>query len=146
MASWVPSMLICRHVVDIVKGIDRNRAGPFLLYSAKGSPKRLPRFGSACCTTLASSSPQADTLAFAARCINAFSSMPLQTQGKRRSAAQDAPVKRFRVSQACDQCRTERSKCDGNQPQCAPCFEGMWTCIQPSVPRSSISRPPKLRV
>ncbi|KAF2820586.1 hypothetical protein CC86DRAFT_459568, partial [Ophiobolus disseminans] len=61
--------------------------------------------------------------------------MPLQTQGKRRSAAQDAPVKRFRVSRACDQCRTERSKCDGNQPQCAPCFEGKRACTYTSNPR-----------
>ncbi|KAF2033002.1 hypothetical protein EK21DRAFT_59571 [Setomelanomma holmii] len=61
--------------------------------------------------------------------------MPLQTQGKRRSAAQDVPVKRFRVSRACDQCRTERSKCDGNQPQCAPCFESKRTCTYTSNPR-----------
>ncbi|KAH7079901.1 hypothetical protein BKA63DRAFT_463801 [Paraphoma chrysanthemicola] len=61
--------------------------------------------------------------------------MPLQTQGKRRSAAQDIPVKRFRVSRACDQCRIERSKCDGNQPQCAPCFESKRSCTYTSNPR-----------
>ncbi|KAH7391073.1 hypothetical protein DE146DRAFT_724413 [Phaeosphaeria sp. MPI-PUGE-AT-0046c] len=54
--------------------------------------------------------------------------MPLQTQGKRRAAASEPPVKRFRVSRACDQCRTERSKCDGNQPQCAPCSETSREC------------------
>jgi hypothetical protein len=62
-------------------------------------------------------------------------SMPLQTQGKRRTVAQDVPVKRFRVSRACDQCRTERSKCDGNQPQCAPCFDSNRPCTYTSNPK-----------
>jgi hypothetical protein len=62
-------------------------------------------------------------------------SMPLQTQGKRRAAPQDAPMKRFRVSRACDQCRTERSKCDGNQPQCAPCSESARECTYTSNPK-----------
>ncbi|KAH8728529.1 hypothetical protein GQ44DRAFT_609372, partial [Phaeosphaeriaceae sp. PMI808] len=44
-------------------------------------------------------------------------------------------MKRFRVSRACDQCRSERSKCDGNQPQCAPCFQGNKTCTYTSNPR-----------
>lgn len=61
--------------------------------------------------------------------------MPLQTQGKRRTVAQDVPVKRFRVSRACDQCRTERSKCDGNQPQCAPCFDSNRACTYTSNPK-----------
>jgi hypothetical protein len=61
--------------------------------------------------------------------------MPLQTQGKRRTVAQDVPVKRFRVSRACDQCRAERSKCDGNQPQCAPCFDNNRECTFTSNPK-----------
>jgi hypothetical protein len=63
------------------------------------------------------------------------SSMPLQAHGKRRTAAQDPPVKRFRVSRACDQCRTERSKCDGNQPRCAPCSESNRPCSYTSNPK-----------
>jgi hypothetical protein len=63
------------------------------------------------------------------------SSMPLQAHGKRRAAAQDPPVKRFRVSRACDQCRTERSKCDGNQPRCAPCSESNRPCSYTSNPK-----------
>lgn len=61
--------------------------------------------------------------------------MPSQTQAKRRSATNDGPIKRVRVSRACDQCRTERSKCDGHQPQCAPCSEGKRTCTYTSNPR-----------
>jgi len=64
-----------------------------------------------------------------------ISSMPLQTVGKRRTVAQDVPVKRFRVSRACDQCRAERSKCDGNQPQCAPCFDSNRACTFTSNPK-----------
>jgi hypothetical protein len=62
-------------------------------------------------------------------------SMPLQIQGKRRAAPHDVPMKRFRVSRACDQCRTERSKCDGNQPQCAPCSESARECTYTSNPK-----------
>jgi hypothetical protein len=61
--------------------------------------------------------------------------MPLQVHGKRRAAAHDPPVKRFRVSRACDQCRTERSKCDGNQPRCAPCSENNRPCSYTSNPK-----------
>jgi hypothetical protein len=61
--------------------------------------------------------------------------MPLQAHGKRRAAAHDPSVKRFRVSRACDQCRTERSKCDGNQPRCAPCSENNRPCSYTSNPK-----------
>ncbi|KAF1914261.1 hypothetical protein BDU57DRAFT_519153 [Ampelomyces quisqualis] len=60
--------------------------------------------------------------------------MPLQAQGKRRAAPHDASVKRFRVSRACDQCRSERSKCDGNQ-KCAPCTESARECTFTSNPK-----------
>jgi hypothetical protein len=65
------------------------------------------------------------------------SDMPSQGHGKRSSATRDGPppVKRFRVSRACDQCRQNREKCDGNQPQCAPCSDGKRQCTYSSSPK-----------
>jgi hypothetical protein len=48
----------------------------------------------------------------------------MSTQGpaKRRAIqATDKPVKRTRVSRACDQCRIAREKCNGAQPVCSTC-------------------------
>lgn len=63
--------------------------------------------------------------------------MPSQSHSKRSLAARDGnpPVKRFRVSRACDQCRQNREKCDGNQPQCAPCSDGKRQCTYSSNPK-----------
>ncbi|CAO2654559.1 Nn.00g112920.m01.CDS01 [Neocucurbitaria sp. VM-36] len=71
--------------------------------------------------------------------------MPSQGQDKRRLATQDAPVKRFRVSRACDQCRTAREKCDGNQPICLPCFELKRSCTYTSNPRKRGLQPGYIR-
>ncbi|KAF1841215.1 uncharacterized protein K460DRAFT_295182 [Cucurbitaria berberidis CBS 394.84] len=71
--------------------------------------------------------------------------MPSQGQEKRRLATQDAPVKRFRVSRACDQCRTAREKCDGNQPICLPCFELKRVCTYTSNPRKRGLQPGYIR-
>jgi hypothetical protein len=55
---------------------------------------------------------------------------PMSTQGssKRRAQAVDSPVKRKRVSRACDQCRTAREKCDGAQPTCSTCSTSRRSC------------------
>ncbi|KAF2828633.1 hypothetical protein CC86DRAFT_195843 [Ophiobolus disseminans] len=55
----------------------------------------------------------------------------MSTQGpaKRRGAqATDKPVKRTRVSRACDQCRIAREKCDGAQPTCSTCSTSRRAC------------------
>lgn len=55
--------------------------------------------------------------------------MSTQAPPKRRAAqATDKPVKRTRVSRACDQCRTAREKCDGAQPICSTCSISKRTC------------------
>lgn len=46
-----------------------------------------------------------------------------------------APVKRQRVSRACDQCRAAREKCDGKQPVCFPCTFQKRTCTYQSNPK-----------
>lgn len=80
--------------------------------------------------------PMGISVAFYRCCVvHLRTSRSMPSQGKRRSDAVDGPVKRFRVSRACDQCRSERSKCDGNQPQCAPCFEAKRACTYTSNPR-----------
>lgn len=71
--------------------------------------------------------------------------MPSQSEGKRRLATQEVPVKRFRVSRACDQCRTAREKCDGNQPTCMPCFELKRSCTYTSNPRKRGLQPGYIR-
>lgn len=71
--------------------------------------------------------------------------MPSQGQGKRRLTPQDIPVKRFRVSRACDQCRTAREKCDGNQPTCLPCVEGKRPCTYTSNPKKRGLQPGYIR-
>jgi hypothetical protein len=108
------SIVVGRHVADMVEMNGQERAGVPEEGRAKLYPDR--------CV--------AHTLMF-----HHSSSMPLQVHGKRRAAAQDPSVKRFRVSRACDQCRTERSKCDGNQPRCARCSESNRTCSYTSNPK-----------
>lgn len=71
--------------------------------------------------------------------------MHSQGQGKRRVATQDVPVKRFRVSRACDRCRIAREKCDGNQPTCSPCFDLKRACTYTSNPRKRGLQPGYIR-
>lgn len=55
--------------------------------------------------------------------------MPGQGHAKRRATQPaDQPVKRKRVSRACDQCRLAREKCDGNQPTCSTCIRSQRGC------------------
>jgi hypothetical protein len=54
--------------------------------------------------------------------------MSTQGSSKRRTQAVDKPVKRTRVSRACDQCRTAREKCDGAQPTCSTCSTYRRSC------------------
>ncbi|PSR97204.1 hypothetical protein BD289DRAFT_426250 [Coniella lustricola] len=46
-----------------------------------------------------------------------------------------APVKRQRVSRACDQCRAAREKCDGIQPLCFPCVSQNRACTYAANPK-----------
>lgn len=71
--------------------------------------------------------------------------MPSQSQGKRRLTSQGGATKRFRVSRACDQCRTAREKCDGNQPTCLPCVESKRACTYTSVQRKRGLQPGYIR-
>jgi hypothetical protein len=55
----------------------------------------------------------------------------MSTQGatkRRATQAVDKPVKRTRVSRACDQCRAAREKCDGVQPTCSTCPTSRRIC------------------
>ncbi|KAK3904573.1 hypothetical protein C8A05DRAFT_13572 [Staphylotrichum tortipilum] len=49
--------------------------------------------------------------------------------------AQPAPVKRQRVSRACDQCRAARERCDGKQPRCFPCISQSRPCTYEVSPK-----------
>ncbi|KAL2263813.1 hypothetical protein VTK26DRAFT_4980 [Humicola hyalothermophila] len=51
------------------------------------------------------------------------------------TGTQLAPVKRQRVSRACDQCRAAREKCDGVQPECFPCVSQNRSCTYDVSPR-----------
>jgi hypothetical protein len=46
-----------------------------------------------------------------------------------------APVKRQRVSRACDQCRAAREKCDGIQPPCVSCASQNRLCTYNANPK-----------
>jgi hypothetical protein len=48
---------------------------------------------------------------------------------------QQAPVKRQRVSRACDQCRAARERCDGKQPECQPCINQSRPCTYEVSPK-----------
>lgn len=74
--------------------------------------------------------------------------MPTQSQQKRRSATQDTdkPVKRTRVSRACDQCRIAREKCDGGQPACFTCLTSKRGCTYTTNPKKRGIQPGYIRV
>lgn len=58
------------------------------------------------------------------------------TKSKRKSAAggtDGAEVSRKRVSQACDQCRGKKLKCDGQRPACTSCVTMGRQCLYGSV-------------
>ncbi|EMD70034.1 hypothetical protein COCSADRAFT_76883 [Bipolaris sorokiniana ND90Pr] len=71
--------------------------------------------------------------------------MSSRSQDKRRIISPDVPVKRFRVSRACDQCRTAREKCDGNQPTCSPCVDNKRDCTYTSNPKKRGLQPGYIR-
>jgi hypothetical protein len=54
----------------------------------------------------------------------------MSTGAPKRCANQatDQPVKRTRVSRACDQCRLAREKCNGLQPTCSTCSKSRRAC------------------
>jgi len=54
----------------------------------------------------------------------------MSTGAPKRRATQvaDKPVKRTRVSRACDQCRLAREKCNGLQPICSTCSTSRRAC------------------
>ncbi|KAH7400867.1 hypothetical protein DE146DRAFT_477383 [Phaeosphaeria sp. MPI-PUGE-AT-0046c] len=55
--------------------------------------------------------------------------MSAQSSSKRHAPqANDKPVKRTRVSRACDQCRIAREKCNGTQPICSTCSTSRRAC------------------
>lgn len=47
---------------------------------------------------------------------------------RRATQVADKPVKRTRVSRACDQCRLAREKCNGLQPTCSTCSTSRRAC------------------
>lgn len=51
------------------------------------------------------------------------------------SGAHQGPVKRQRVSRACDQCRAARERCDGKQPECYPCSSQSRPCTYQVSPK-----------
>ncbi|KAI3394607.1 hypothetical protein diail_2530 [Diaporthe ilicicola] len=51
------------------------------------------------------------------------------------NSTRDAPLKRQRVSRACDQCRAAREKCDGIQPLCFPCVSQNRACTYEANPK-----------
>ncbi|KAF2852984.1 hypothetical protein T440DRAFT_24627 [Plenodomus tracheiphilus IPT5] len=73
--------------------------------------------------------------------------MPTPTQGKRRTVNESAekPVKRTRVSRACDQCRTAREKCDGSQPTCSTCSGSKRRCTYTANPKKRGIQPGYIR-
>ncbi|KAK4236453.1 hypothetical protein C8A03DRAFT_45538 [Achaetomium macrosporum] len=50
-------------------------------------------------------------------------------------ATRPAPVKRQRVSRACDQCRSARERCDGKQPECYTCISQGRPCTYEVNPK-----------
>ncbi|KAF1833242.1 quinic acid utilization activator [Decorospora gaudefroyi] len=71
--------------------------------------------------------------------------MSFENQEKRRLATRNAPAKRLRVSRACDQCRTAREKCDGNEPTCSPCLDTKRACTYTSNPKKRGLQPGYIR-
>ncbi|KAF2084979.1 hypothetical protein K490DRAFT_9630, partial [Saccharata proteae CBS 121410] len=56
-----------------------------------------------------------------------------------------APIKRQRVSRACDQCRTAREKCDGIQPICFTCASSNRECSYTANPKKRGIQPGYIR-
>ncbi|KAF2499975.1 hypothetical protein BU16DRAFT_453213 [Lophium mytilinum] len=56
-----------------------------------------------------------------------------------------APVKRQRVSRACDQCRAAREKCDGIQPVCFTCASSNRDCSYTTNPKKRGIQPGYIR-
>ncbi|KAF1836227.1 hypothetical protein BDW02DRAFT_249508 [Decorospora gaudefroyi] len=73
--------------------------------------------------------------------------MPTQSHAKRRSAAhpEEKPVKRTRVSRACDQCRVARERCDGLQPTCSTCSGTTRRCSYTANPKRRGIQPGYIR-
>ncbi len=73
--------------------------------------------------------------------------MPSQGHVKRRSTVEsaDKPVKRTRVSRACDQCRIAREKCDGLQPTCSTCSTSKRKCTYTANPKKRGIQPGYIR-
>ncbi len=61
--------------------------------------------------------------------------VPPGPPGDSTPATQPAPVKRQRVSRACDQCRAARERCDGKQPRCFPCISQSRPCTYEVSPK-----------
>ncbi|KKA29894.1 hypothetical protein TD95_001497 [Thielaviopsis punctulata] len=60
---------------------------------------------------------------------------PATTVGLASTVASNVPVKRQRVSRACDQCRSAREKCDGVQPKCFSCVFMNRQCTYNVAPK-----------
>ena len=67
------------------------------------------------------------------------------TEGAPKNPNTSVPVKRQRVSRACDQCRTAREKCDGTQPRCYPCVSQNRSCTYEFNPRRRGVQPGYIR-
>ena len=63
----------------------------------------------------------------------------------RQDADYEQPVKRSRVSRACDQCRASREKCDGAQPKCQTCSSQNRSCSYNEQPKKRGIQPNYIR-
>jgi hypothetical protein len=61
------------------------------------------------------------------------------------SGEKASPVKRQRVSRACDQCRAAREKCDGIQPTCFTCASSNRSCSYTANPKKRGIQPGYIR-
>ena len=62
-----------------------------------------------------------------------------------KDSEKSKPVKRTRVSRACDQCRSAREKCDGSQPHCQSCKGQDRECTYHEPPRKRGIQPHYIR-
>ncbi|RCK55288.1 Quinic acid utilization activator [Candida viswanathii] len=62
---------------------------------------------------------------------------PLPPSSSTSTTNSDQPLKRRRIKQACDYCRSKKAKCDGKAPSCTNCIASNEECIysQPSKRR-----------
>lgn len=58
---------------------------------------------------------------------------------------EEQPVKRSRVSRACDQCRASRERCDGAQPSCLTCDSQNRSCSYHEQPKKRGIQPNYIR-